>query len=46
MAKIQKNYPIFSDAEKNNWNFKMGRHYLQAGNLWQLSDKEIRFDLK
>ena len=46
MAKIQKNYPIFSDAEKNNWNSKMGRHYLQAGNLWQLSDKEIRFDLK
>ena len=46
MAKIQKNYPIFSDAEKNNWNSKMGRHYLQAGNLWQLSDKEIKFDLK
>ena len=46
MAKIEKNYPIFSDAEKDNWNSKMGRHYLQAGNLWQLSDKEIRFDLK
>ena len=46
MAKIEKNYPIFSDAEKDNRNSKMGRHYLQAGNLWQLSDKEIRFDLK
>ena len=46
MVRIQKNYPIFSNAEKEDWNSKMGRHYLQAGNLWQVSDKEIKFDLK
>ena len=46
MVRNQKNYPIFSNAEKEDWNSKMGRHYLQAGNLWQLSDKEIKFDLK
>ena len=46
MVRIQKNYPIFSNAEKEDWNSKMGRHYLQAGNLWQVSDKEIKFPEK
>ena len=46
MSTYPKNYPIFTEEEKNNWNSKMGKHYLQAGNLWQISDRKINFDLK
>mgnify|MGYP001182833529 FL=1 len=46
MPMIQKNYPVFTSSEKESWNSKMGRHYLQAGNLWQSSDRPITFDLK
>jgi len=42
----QKNFPVFSNVEKDNWNSRMGRHYLQAGNLWQISDKTIDFELR
>ena len=45
MSEKQNSYPIFSEAEKQNWNSRMGRHYLQAGNLWQSSNKKINFDL-
>ena len=46
MIKTQKNYPVFNDTELDSWNSRMGRHYLQAGNLWQASNKKIDFDLK
>ena len=46
MPTHQKNYPIFTKAERDSWNSKMGRHYLQTGNLWQFSDTAVDFDLK
>ena len=46
MSTHQTNYPIFTNAERDSWNSRMGRHYLQAGNLWQFSDKAVDFDLK
>lgn len=46
MITNSKKFPVFSPNEKKNWNSKMGRHYLQAGNLWQSSNTEVDFELK
>ena len=45
MSPENKLFPVFSKKERDEWNSRMGRHYLESGNLWKKTDKEVDYEL-
>ena len=45
MSPENKLFPVFSKKERDEWNSRMGRHYLHSGNLWKKTDKEVDYEL-
>ena len=45
MSPKVKTYPVFSKAERENWEVQMGKNYLKAGNLRKTVKDRIKFDL-
>ncbi|MBO90678.1 MAG: hypothetical protein CMM27_02075 [Rhodospirillaceae bacterium] len=45
MSPENKLFPVFSKKERDEWNSRMGRHYLESGNLWKKTDKKVDYEL-
>ena len=46
MASKLKTYPVFTKTEREDWDEKMGKNYLQAGNFRKATKDKIQYDLK
>ena len=46
MTSKLKTYPVFTKTERENWDEKMGKNYLQAGNFRKTTKDKIQYDLK